>query len=172
MVAFPTQHYLYRPGAPAKPVPAHDSRREKRGWKLVDGADEGYSRQSPALSEPILFRESGVDACDHSECFLFSYDLHRLYEAGSGGPKIWMNPDVRTAYEEQWWRWNEYVLRVPMIQWWVRNWSHGLPFDAVNWIWEYLARHRDICTWAAFEKNAPARCPRLPSAPDNPWYIG
>lgn len=173
MVAFPTKHYLYNPAsAPSPPIPSPNepTRLAKRGWKMVDNSTYEGGRMSPALTEPILFRASGVDACDHSECFLFSYDLHRLYPAGRP-PKIWMNPSVKTAYEDRWYRWNNYVLRIPMVQWWVRNWSHGLPFDAIDWLWEALSRHRDLCTWAAFEKHAPERCPALPGPTKNPWYV-
>lgn len=170
MVAFPTRHHIYKPNA-TESDPS-DSRRVKRGWKMVDDPSYEGARMSPALTEPIQFRSSGIDACDHSECFLFSYDLHRLYEAGSGGPKIWMNPSVKTAYEDKWYRWNNVVLRVPVVQWWLRNWSHGPLLETVDWIFEKLSRHRDLCTWGAFEKHAPERCPALPRAPKNPWYIG
>jgi hypothetical protein len=77
------------------------------------------SRLSPPLADPIQFRTSGVDACDHSECFLFSYDLHRRYRETGGRPRILMNPAVRVAYEKTWYRWNNIVLRRPIIRWWL-----------------------------------------------------
>lgn len=77
------------------------------------------TRMSPALTTPIHFRTSGIDACDHSECFLFSYDLHRLYPTPERPPKIIMNPDVRTAYADNWWKWHNGVTRIPVIQWWL-----------------------------------------------------
>jgi hypothetical protein len=76
---------------------------------------------SPPLTDPIQFRTSGVDACDHSECFLFSYDLHRYYRATEAErrPRILMNPAVRVAYEQRWYHWNNVILRRPFIRWWL-----------------------------------------------------
>lgn len=165
MVAFPTRHHLYKP----TPTPP---RHEKRVWKMIDKPSFPGARSSPPLQDPIQFRTSGIEACDHSECFLFSYDLHRLYEAGSGGPKIVMNPSVQTAYEDRWFQWNNVVLRIPMIKWWRDHWSHGLPFEMVDWIWEHFGRQRDVCTWSALETHAPERCPKLPESRNQPWYSG
>lgn len=77
------------------------------------------SRMSPALTSPIQFRTSDVDACDHSECFLFSYDLHRLYHEQDRRPRILINPQVRVAYEKTWYHWNNVFLRRPIIRWWL-----------------------------------------------------
>jgi len=76
-------------------------------------------RESPALDFPIQFRSSGIDACDHSECFLFSYDLHRLYPTRERPPRIYMNPSVKVAYQENWYRWHNHVLRIPIVKWWL-----------------------------------------------------
>ena len=82
---------------------------------------------SPALTSPIHFRTSGVDACDHSECFLFSYDLHRLYHEQDRRPRILINPQVRVAYEKTWYHWNNVFLRRPVIRWWLGECSRGSP---------------------------------------------
>lgn len=86
------------------------------------------SRYSPPLELPYRFRSSGIDACDASECFLFSYDLHRHYAALSSsgnaskqqqGPKIYMNPAVKVAYSRRWWIWHTIILRTPIVKWWL-----------------------------------------------------
>lgn len=74
---------------------------------------------SPTLGLPLNFRDSGLDACDHSECFLFSYDLHRLYPTRERPPRIIMNPDVRVAYVTRWWKWHNSVQRIPVVEWWL-----------------------------------------------------
>lgn len=105
----------------------------RRGWKMVDDrrftilldnrrlALFSGSRKSPNLTDPIRFRTSGIDACDHSECFLFSYDLHRYYNNTVGRPRIVMNPRVKVAYEHNWYHWNNVFLRRPVIRWWLRK---------------------------------------------------
>jgi len=45
----------------------------------------------PDRDHPITFRDSGIDACDHSECFLVSYDLHRLYNATKRPLRIYLD---------------------------------------------------------------------------------
>lgn len=79
---------------------------------------------SPAITTPMKFRTSGIEACDHSECFLFSYDLHRLYDSPERPPRIIMNPTVMTAYSPKWWAWRNVVLRIPAVQWWQRELLH------------------------------------------------
>lgn len=74
---------------------------------------------SPSLADPIKFRTSGVDACDHSESFLFSYDLHRLYHTPQRPPRIYMNPSVKVAYSPNWFKWHNTVLRIGVVRWWV-----------------------------------------------------
>jgi len=73
---------------------------------------------SPPLTTPLMFRSSGVDACDHSERFLFSYDIHRLHSNPKRPARIVMNPEVRTAYDWRWYAWENYVLRIPVVDWW------------------------------------------------------
>ena len=77
------------------------------------------SRMSPPLSEPIKFRQSEIDACDHSECFLFSYDLHRYYNTPDRPPRIYMNPSVKVAYDQEWYKWQNFVLQIGVVRWWV-----------------------------------------------------
>lgn len=77
------------------------------------------SVSSPELALPLKFRASGIQACDHSECFLWSYDLHRLYNDPARPPRIYMNPTVQVAYEDSWYRWHHTILRRPVIKFWV-----------------------------------------------------
>lgn len=67
----------------------------------------------------MKFRSTGIEACDHSECFLFSYDLHRIHNTRERPPRILINPSVKVAYQRHWFRWQNTVLRVPMIKWWL-----------------------------------------------------
>jgi hypothetical protein len=123
---------------------------------------------SPALQTPLQFRISGVGECDHSECFLFSYDLHRFYHTQDRPPRIIMNPHVITTYSQNWWAWRNIVLQIPAVQWWQRHWSHGLPLQVIDWIWEAF-RKRDFCTWTELAKHAPERCPELPGPWSRQW---
>ena len=79
---------------------------------------------SPPLPSPIQFRDSSSESCDHSECFLFSYDLHRLYGA-QRRPKIYMNPTVQVAYDANWYRWHTTVLRIPVVKCWLGECLHN-----------------------------------------------
>ncbi|OCF36210.1 hypothetical protein I316_02083 [Kwoniella heveanensis BCC8398] len=162
-------------------------KRVKRGWKMVDNSSYPISEFSPPLTVPLQFRTSNISACDHSECFLIGYDLHRLSasslstthsnlsisQPGSGietnSPRIYMNPSVKVAYEQNWYRWHNVILRIPVIKWWLRHWSRGYPLMFVDWIWEHFGRRRDYCTWAALSWNMPDRCPPLPGAIDRSW---
>jgi len=91
-------------------------------------ASDSFSRHSPPLDLPIRFRNSSIDACDHSESFLFSYDLHRLYAKVEGRPRILVNPAVQVAYEDQWFYWNNIILRHPVIRWWRSESLDNLAF--------------------------------------------
>jgi len=73
---------------------------------------------SPALTTPIKFRASNVEACDHSECFLFSYDLHRMYNTRDRPARIIMNPNVQVAYKKVWYGWYAKVSHIPVVEWW------------------------------------------------------
>ncbi|WVQ62475.1 uncharacterized protein L199_000615 [Kwoniella botswanensis] len=149
---------------------SHDGRHlAKRGWKMVDNPTYPNSVFSPSLTLPIQFRTSNISACDHSECFLIGYDLHRLYDTVDRPPRIYMNPAVKLAYERNWFVWHNTVLRIPVIQWWLENWSRGYPFYFVDWIWEKAGRRRDYCTWSALAVHLPERCPALPGATDKNW---
>ncbi|GHJ89605.1 hypothetical protein NliqN6_6007 [Naganishia liquefaciens] len=144
----------------------------KRGWQMVDNATDPQSRHSPPVQLPLSFRTSHLDACDHSECFLFSYDLHRLYPTKERPPRILMNPGVKVAYERRWWVWHNVVLEIPVIKLWIRHWSRGYPLMFVDWIWESAGRRRDYCTWAGLSPHLPERCPALPGAEDRTWDQG
>lgn len=93
--------------------------------ELTRIASDSFSRHSPPLDLPIRFRNSSIDACDHSESFLFSYDLHRLYAKVEGRPRILVNPAVQVAYEDQWFYWNNTLLRYPIIRWWRSKSDHN-----------------------------------------------
>ncbi|WRT63900.1 uncharacterized protein IL334_000826 [Kwoniella shivajii] len=146
-----------------------DRRFFKRGWKMVDDTTYPNSVFSPSLTLPIQFRTSNISACDHSECFLIGYDLHRLYDTVDRPPRIYMNPTVMLAYEKNWYFWHNTVLRIPVIKWWLENWSRGYPFMFVDWIWENAGRRRDYCTWSALSAHLPDRCPPLPGAENKNW---
>lgn len=91
-------------------------------------ATDPTSRHSPPIQLPLAFRTSHLDACDHSECFLFSYDLHRLYAAeGQRRPRILMNPRVKVAYELRWWYWHNVVLENPVVKFWLGKSPHCSP---------------------------------------------
>ncbi|WOO85796.1 uncharacterized protein LOC62_07G009282 [Vanrija pseudolonga] len=176
MVAFPAAPYLFTPTSAAQSTAdernaAASPGLAKRGWKMVDNATYVGGRMSPPLPSPIQFRISGVDACDHSECFLFSLDLHRLYSSTDRRPRILMNPDVRTGYSVKWWKWNDVVLRIPVLKFWNDHWSRGYPLNIVDFIFEKAGRKRDYCTWSALATHAPSRCPPLPGAIERPWNV-
>ncbi|KAK4687636.1 alpha-1,3-mannosyltransferase, partial [Tremellales sp. Uapishka_1] len=161
IVAFPAGPYLY-----------HDNTETfkhlgTRGWKMVDNPSYPGSRTSPPLGSGPTFRSSGIDACDHSECFLFSYDIHRRYNGTRRPPRIYMNPNVLVAYDANWFKWHTVILRVGVVRWWVDHWSRGFPLKLVDWIWESVGRRRDYCTWAGLV--LPAHCPALPGPKDRPW---
>lgn len=96
-----------------------------------------------------------------------------------------MNPDVRTAYADNWWKWHNGVVRIPVVEWWLCKsepclearvpltlsdyWSHGFPGTLIDWFVEWMERRRDYCTWAAFAPHMPDRCPSLPGAVERPW---
>jgi hypothetical protein len=87
------------------------------GYTDVSATDD-FSQFSPPLEIPLRFRPSKIETCDHSEAFLISYDLHRLYAEIEGRPRILINPSVQVAYEEKWFYWNNVILRRPIIKWW------------------------------------------------------
>lgn len=74
---------------------------------------------SPELTLPLKFRSTGIEACDHSECFMFGYDLHRLYNTTERPPRILMNPTVEVAYASNWYTWQTSVLRIPSVRLWI-----------------------------------------------------
>ncbi|WWC86000.1 uncharacterized protein L201_000871 [Kwoniella dendrophila CBS 6074] len=180
-VVFKSDPFLYKPSNNQEDAVEEESMFEdngfsqggkhlgKRGWKMVDDPTYTNSVFSPALTLPIQFRTSNISACDHSECFLIGYDLHRLYDTVERPPMIYMNPNVKLAYEKNWFVWHNKVLRIPVIQWWLENWSRGYPFYFVDWIWENAGRRRDYCTWSALSIHLPERCPALPGAVNKQW---
>jgi hypothetical protein len=148
---------------------------------------DDFSQFSPPLEVPLRFRPSKIEACDHSEAFLFSYDLHRLYDEVEGRPRILINPAVQVAYEEKWFYWNNVILRRPIIKWWTSEshalvnktqmvdgtdfWSHNIAFWLFKRPFEKLHRVRDYCTWAALKiPTDPSRCPALLGDPNRHWY--
>ncbi|WWC85998.1 uncharacterized protein L201_000869 [Kwoniella dendrophila CBS 6074] len=139
----------------------------KRGWRMVDNSTYPGSVLSPPLDLPIKFRTSNISQCDHSECFLISYDLHRYHSDRQA--KIYMNPNVKVAYDQNWFKWHNDILEIPVIHWWLTHWSRGYPLLFVDWIWEYFGRKRDYCTWSALGWYKPDRCPSLPGPPQRSW---
>jgi len=116
--------------------PPEDSqmRIQKRSWKMIDNCESmlpfppsqtdvaatyPWSVSSPEIANPPKFRSTGIEACDHSECFLFSYDLHRIHNTRERPPRILINPSVKVAYKRHWFRWHTTVLRIPAIKWWL-----------------------------------------------------
>lgn len=83
-----------------------------------ESASDGFAQSSPPVELPLQFRPSNIEACDHSEAFLLSYDLHRLYADIEGRPRILMNPAVQVAYVDKWYHWNNVILRYPIVKWW------------------------------------------------------
>ncbi|WRT63898.1 uncharacterized protein IL334_000824 [Kwoniella shivajii] len=173
VTALDAQPFLYRgntyeSAGITRVVIGHDNTSlRKRGWRMVDNSTYPGSILSPTIDLPIQFRTSNISQCDHSECFLISYDLHRVH---SDRPtKIYMNPNVKVAYERKWFKWNNVILKIPMIQFWNKHWSRGYPFMLVDWIWEYLSRRRDYCTWSALTWYIPDRCPALPGPRNLSW---
>jgi hypothetical protein len=130
-VVFNSRPFLY--GANLSEISSTSSKMRPRGWRRIDdgtpsfpiplgytdvSATDDFSQFSPPLEIPLRFRPSNIEACDHSEAFLISYDLHRLYAETEGGPRILINPAVQVAYEEKWFYWNNVILRRPIIKWW------------------------------------------------------
>lgn len=77
-----------------------------------------------------------------------------------------MNPQVQVAYDANWYVWHNTILRTPVVEFWVRLWSRGVPLKLIDWMLERFTRKRDYCTWAALQ--LPDRCPPLPG----PFYGG
>lgn len=78
-----------------------------------------HSLHSPPLSHPMQFRGSlPEDACEHSECFFFSYDIHRSL-ANRRRPCILMNPKVQVTYTTNWYQWHTEILRLPFVKFWL-----------------------------------------------------
>lgn len=86
--------------------------------RLTRSETDPESRDSPDLTMPLQFRTSAIGECNHSECFLLPYDLHRMYKDVKGRPRIWMNPLVKVAYNQNQYDWNNVVLRLPIAKWW------------------------------------------------------
>jgi hypothetical protein len=130
---------------------------------------------SPAIPSPVKFRgPSYKDACDHSEAFLFSYDIHRRLE-GQRPPRIVMNPAVKVAYSLNWYRWRNTILQIPFVRFWQSKFSVRMPDCAssdwfVDWIFERAGRRKDYCTWAGLQ--IPERCPPIPRPVDRGWENG
>lgn len=87
--------------------------------RYTDGSvADDFSQASPPLEIPLRFRLSRIEACDHSEAFLISYDLHRLYAQVEDRPKISINSAAQVVYEGKWFHWNNVILRCPNLKWW------------------------------------------------------
>jgi hypothetical protein len=72
------------------------------------------------------------------------YDIHRKAASEGRKPRIYMNPSVRVAYDEEWFVWHNYVLQVPYIKGWVNFWSRGVGLWFVDWIWEIFRKVRPL----------------------------
>lgn len=76
-VAMAAKPYLYQPATHAL---AHASKLRRRGWRMMDNESYPNAIMTPAPELPVQFRGPHIPGiCDASECFLFSYDLHLLY---------------------------------------------------------------------------------------------
>lgn len=130
-VVFNSAPFLFGSNSPDTPSTTRNLWR--RGWRRLmmvcslpltccpdtdESASDGFAQSSPPVELPLQFRPSNIEACDHSEAFLPSYDLHRLYADIEARPRILMNPAVQVAYVDKWYHWNNVILRYPIVKWW------------------------------------------------------
>ncbi|GJE89691.1 glycosyltransferase family 69 protein [Phanerochaete sordida] len=73
---------------------------------------------SPAVTPPLHFRSAPRgEGCFHSESFLLPYDMRRIM----GLERVFVNPRVTTAYAWHFYVWFKYVLRHPLVKWFVER---------------------------------------------------
>lgn len=73
---------------------------------------------SPALTPPLRFRSAPRgEGCYHSESFLLPYDMRRIM----GLERVFVNPRVITAYVWHFYVWFKWVLRHPLVKWFVER---------------------------------------------------
>ncbi|KIP04159.1 glycosyltransferase family 69 protein [Phlebiopsis gigantea 11061_1 CR5-6] len=78
--------------------------------------------ESPALTPPIKFRSAPRgEGCFHSESFLLPYDMRRIF----GLERIFVNPRVITAYVWHFYVWHKWILRHPLVKWFVERVYNG-----------------------------------------------
>lgn len=78
--------------------------------------------ESPALTPPIKFRSAPRgEGCFHSESFLLPYDMRRIM----GLERIFVNPRVITAYVWHFYVWHKWVLRHPLVKFFVERVYNG-----------------------------------------------
>lgn len=91
-------------------------------YPLLLKATSADSMHSPPLRLPVSFRTSSLPECNHSECFLLSYDIHRLHSTEERPPRIAIDPRVRVAYQRRWYTYQKQVNEIPVIKWWLGQW--------------------------------------------------
>lgn len=76
---------------------------------------------SPALTPPIQFRASAPEECFSSESFLLPYDMRRQFNL----QQIYVNPRVITAYDWRFYFYFKWLMRHPVLQWWIEKVYNG-----------------------------------------------
>lgn len=133
-----------------------DCRRQAATDCVPFTATYAHTLHSPPIPSPVKFRgPSYKDACDHSEAFLFSYDIHRRLE-GQRPPRIIMNPAVKVAYSLNWYRWRNTILQIPFVRFWQSKSSPSslrMPecvFSDWFLVMSHLCFNRDLEPWTTF----------------------
>lgn len=82
---------------------------------------DSSSIQSPLPSIPIVLRAALDPECNQSECFLFSYDIHRVCPTKERPPRMGVDPLVKVAYDSRWYALEKEVMDMPRVKWWLRT---------------------------------------------------
>ena len=73
--------------------------------------------ESPARTPPLRFRASADGECFSSESFLLPYDFRRVM----GLERVYVNPRVVSGYIWKYYAWHKWVLRHPLVRWFVEE---------------------------------------------------
>jgi len=87
---------------------------------------------------PVTFRTQRPDECYMSECYFVWYDARKLY----GLNEFYVNPKVIVAYEYKYWWWHGWVLRIPIVLWWLNEIELAV-FGGVDLYWTRQHSRRD-----------------------------
>ncbi|OJT02924.1 hypothetical protein TRAPUB_6508 [Trametes pubescens] len=101
---------------------------------------------SPAQTPPLRFRASAEGECYSSESFLLPYDFRRVMALEG----VYANPLVITGYAWKYYSWHKWVLRHPLVKWfveevwdgaWMQN-ARMVVGDAKSvWVWDGVECH-------------------------------